>query len=168
MKNFNRNVFPRFLRPRNPVMRAFSHLSRLGIMLALIAGCGPSGPKKHPVSGSVTVNGKPAPLMRVQFFHADQTLPGNLKMPVGMTDETGVFHLSTSGDKDGAVEGEYTVVFEWMSDNTLGQFDKLGGKFSSPASSKFKAKILPQKNELPQFEITVPESSMLNKSRKPE
>ena len=149
-------------------MNEFCHLCRFGILLVLVAGCGASGPKKHPVSGSVSVNGKPAPLMRVQFFHADQSLPGNLKMPVGMTDETGVFHLSTSGDKDGAVEGEYTVVFEWMSDNTLGQFDKLGGKFSSPASSKFKAKILPQKNELPQFEITVPESSMLNKSRKPE
>lgn len=126
-------------------------------------GCGSSGVKQHRVTGTVTVNGKPAALIRVQFLHTDQSLPGNLKMPVGMTDETGTFQLSTSGDKNGAVEGEYTVVFEWMSGNDLGAFDKLGGKFADPKATKFKAKVEPKANTLAPFEITIPETAIITK-----
>ena len=128
-----------------------------------LLGCGSSGPNLYPVTGTVTVNGKPAALVRVQFLHADQSLPGNQKMPVGITDESGAFHLSTSGDKDGAVQGEYTVVFEWMSGNDLGAFDKFGGKFADPKITKFKAKVDPKATTLPPFEITVRESSIVTK-----
>jgi 5-hydroxyisourate hydrolase-like protein (transthyretin family) len=128
-----------------------------------LLGCGSSGPNLYPVTGTVTVNGKPAALVRVQFLHADQSLPGNQKMPVGITDESGAFHLSTSGDKDGAVQGEYTVVFEWMSGNDLGAFDKFGGKFADSKITKFKAKVDPKATTLPPFEITVRESSIVTK-----
>ena len=136
----------------------------LALLMGLqLLGCGSSGPKQYPVTGTVTVNGKPAALVRVQFLHADQSLPGNQKMPVGITDESGAFHLSTTGDKDGAVEGEYTVVFEWLSANDLGAFDKLGGKFADSKITKFKAKVDPKATTLPPFEITVPESSIVTK-----
>jgi hypothetical protein len=135
------------------------------LLLAGAAGCGPDGPKKYPVSGTVTVNGKPAALVRVQFLHADQSLPGNLKSPVGMTDAAGEFHLSTSGDRDGAVPGDYAVVFEWMSANDLGAFDKLGGKFADPKAGPFKAVVEPKTNRLPPFEIAVPEADILTKPR---
>jgi len=128
-----------------------------------ILGCGSSGPRKYPVTGTVTVNGKPASLVRVQFLHADQSLPGNLKYPVGMTDEAGVFHLSTTGDKDGAVEGEYTVTFEWMSANELEAFDQLGGKFADPKTTTFRAKVEAKSNRLPPFEIVVPETAIVSK-----
>jgi 5-hydroxyisourate hydrolase-like protein (transthyretin family) len=133
------------------------------LLLALISavGCGESGPKKYPVSGAVTVNGKPAALMRVQFTHADQSLPGNLKMPVGMTDEAGVFHLSTSGDRDGAVPGEYTVTFEWMSANELAGFDKLDGKFAK--TTQYKVTVEAKDNRLPAFDLTLPESAIVTK-----
>jgi hypothetical protein len=134
----------------------------------LLNGCGSSGPKQYPVSGSVLVNGKPAALVRVLFFHEDQTLPGNLKMPMGMTDEQGVFHLSTVGARDGAVEGKYQVAFEWMSDNTLGQYDKLGGKFANPKSSTFQATVTPGANNLSPFEINIAESAIVSKQRHPE
>lgn len=133
----------------------------VGLLLPM--GCGESGPRKYPVSGTVTVNGKPAALVRVQFRHADQTLPGNLKTPMGMTDETGAFQLSTSGDKDGAVPGDYTVTFEWMSANELSAYDKLGGKFASPAASQFKATVEAKSNQLAPFEIRLPESAIVNK-----
>ncbi|AWM39998.1 hypothetical protein GobsT_15970 [Gemmata obscuriglobus] len=131
-------------------------------------GCGSSGPEKFPVIGTVTVNGKPAPLVRVQFRHADQSLPGNLKTPVGMTDESGTFHLSTTGDKDGAVAGEYTVTFEWMSGNDLGAWDKLGGKFAKPETSTFKVRVDPKANALPPFEITVPEAAIVTRPSRPQ
>jgi len=134
-------------------------------MLVSLTGCGgETGPKKHPVTGRVDVNGNPALYVRVQFLHADQSLPGNLKMPVGMTDDSGVFHLSTTGDKDGAVEGDYTVVFEWMSANDLGAFDKFGGKFSNAKTSTFKVKVEAKRNELAPFELTIPEAAIATKS----
>jgi hypothetical protein len=138
-----------------------AYLVAFAVLLA--AGCGSSGPKKYPVTGTVTVNGKPAALVRVQFRHADQTLPGNLKTPVGMTDETGVFHLSTDGDKDGAVEGEYTVTLEWMSGNDLGAWDKLGGKFAKPETSRFKVQVEPKSNNLTPFDITISEADIVSK-----
>jgi 5-hydroxyisourate hydrolase-like protein (transthyretin family) len=139
-------------------------LSLTALVSGLFAsGCGSSGPKKYPVTGTVTVNGKPAALVRVQFLHADQSLPGNLKTPVGMTDDAGVFHLSTAGDKDGAVEGEYTVMFEWMSDNDLGAWDKLGGKFVKPETSRFKVQVEPKSNNLTPFDITISEADIVSK-----
>jgi 5-hydroxyisourate hydrolase-like protein (transthyretin family) len=135
--------------------------SPLLFVLLTAVGCGESGPKKYPVSGTVTVNGKPAALVRVQFLHADQSLPGNLKMPVGMTDEGGVFRLSTSGDADGAVPGEYTVVFEWMSANDLGAFDKLGGRFAK--TTQYKVTVEAKDNRLPAFDLTLPESAIVTK-----
>lgn len=140
----------------------------LAAAVPLTAGCGASGPKKYPVSGTVTVNGKPAALVRVQFRHADQSLPGNLKMPAGMTDESGAFRLSTSGDADGAVEGEYAVTFEWLSGNDLGAFDKLGGTFAKPDTTTFKARVEPKANALPPFEITTPESQIVTKPPRPQ
>jgi hypothetical protein len=135
----------------------------VAIAIVLATGCGSSEPKKYPVTGTVTVNGKPAALMRVQFWHSDQTLPGNVKTPVGMTDEAGVFHLSTTGEKDGAVEGDYTVTFEWMSGNDLGAWDKLGGRFAKPQTSTFKVRVEPKSNNLGLFAITVPETDIITK-----
>lgn len=139
------------------------------LVLMFLAGCrGSGGPAKHPVKGSVRVNGQPAALVRVQFLHKDQTLPGNLKSPVGMTDEAGAFHLSTTGDKDGAVEGEYTVTFEWMSGNDLSAFDKLGGRFADEKTTKYKARVNVGANQLELFELTVPEAQILKQRPQPQ
>lgn len=145
-----------------------------GLILVLLSvagaltmtSCGRSGPELFPVSGTVTVNGRPAALVRVQFRHADQTLPGNFKSPVGMTDEAGTFHISTNGDRDGAVPGDYTVTFEWMSSNDLGAWDKLGGKFAKPETSTFKIRVEPKTNSLPTFAITVPDADIVTKPLK--
>ena len=132
------------------------------LVLLVLCGCGGSdGPRKYPVTGKVLINGQPAAFVRVQFLHADATTPGNYKMPVGMTDTSGAFSLSTNGDKDGAVVGEYSVTFEWMSGNDLGAFDKLGGKFAQ--TSQHKAKVEAKPNELPPFELTIPEKAIVTK-----
>jgi hypothetical protein len=69
-----------------------------------------------------------------------------------------LFHLSTSGDRDGAVEGEYTVVCEWMSADDLGAFDRLGGKFADATASKFKVRVEPKANTVGPLEVTHPGS----------
>lgn len=141
----------------------------LAAVLALCpVGCGESGPKLHPVRGTVTVNGKPAPFVRVQFRHANQELPGNLKSPVGMTDASGAFELSTSGDRDGAFEGDYTVTFEWLSGNDLGAYDRFGGRFAKPDASARKVRVEPKSNELPPFDLTIPEAALVNRPVRPQ
>jgi hypothetical protein len=144
----------------------------VALVLAALSGAsgcgGADGPKKYPVRGTVTVNGKPAALVRVQFRHADQSLPGNLKVPAGMTDETGSFALSTSGDRDGAVPGDYTVTFEWLSGNDLGAYDRFGGRFAKPEPGSFKARVEPRDNDLPAFALTIPEGALVNKPVRPQ
>jgi hypothetical protein len=149
---------------RNRV-RGLYRVVGLWLPFVLQIGCGPEGPTKYPVSGRVTVNGQPAQYVRVQFLHTDQTLPGNLKMPVGMTDAAGQYQLSTSGQNDGAVPGQYTIVLEWMSANDLGAFDKFAGKFADPATSSFRATVEPKTNELPPIEITIPDHEIVTKPR---
>ncbi|VTS05867.1 transthyretin-like family protein [Tuwongella immobilis] len=133
----------------------------IGVVWLGMVGCGESGPKKVPVSGRVTVNGQPAAMVRVQFLHEDSTLPGNLKMPVGLTDEQGNFALSTDGDKDGAVAGEYRITLEWLSGNSLSAYDKLAGRFANPQSTQFRATVGNAATTVPPLELTLPESAIL-------
>jgi len=113
--------------------------------------------------GTVLVNGQPAGMVRVQFLHNDDTVTGNARMPIGLTGDDGAFSLTTSANKDGAVEGEYTIAFEWLSGNNLGAYDRFGGKFASPKESKFKARVEAKSNTLAPFEITIPESQLVKK-----
>jgi hypothetical protein len=130
---------------------------RLAAILACISalGCGAGGPGTFPVRGSVRINGQPAGLCRVQFFASDAGAKGNLRTPMGMTDENGEFELVVDSEVRGALPGEYTVVFEWMSDRELGNFDRLGGAFADPTKSKIKAVIEAKDNALAPFELTI-------------
>lgn len=136
------------------------YASRCGRHLAMLAGlvcsaCGgeDDGLKKFPVRGTVQVNGQPADGMVVTFQSTSNTATGNAARPVAVADADGRFELSTNGDKDGAVEGEYAVTFFWPSDKGPMPSDRLKGRFSRPSDSGFKVKIAPQANELEPFRL---------------
>jgi len=75
---------------------------------ALTVGCGDDGRlPTHPVTGSVTVNGKPVPGVTVSFFPEAEE---NSRQAIGVTDEEGNFSLTTYSTGDGAVAGAYSVV----------------------------------------------------------
>ncbi len=77
----------------------------LGIAAMLVVGCGqrgPAGPKKLPVSGSITFNGKPVDGATVTFVSADQKTAA-----VGRTDASGRYELV-----GGALPGTYKVKVE--------------------------------------------------------
>jgi hypothetical protein len=63
---------------RNNLMcdRRFVSLALLAILLSANAGCGPTGPKLYPVSGTVTWNGQPLPEGDIIFAPAS---PGDLE-----------------------------------------------------------------------------------------
>lgn len=85
----------------------------LSLMAILsVTGCSRSGDglTKYSVKGSVTVNSEPAAGVVVRFRSKDASSAGaNARFPVGVTDDDGVFRVSTNGEADGAVAGEYEV-----------------------------------------------------------
>ncbi len=71
-----------------------------------LVGCngGKSGPPTEPVSGTVTLDGKPLAQASVVFAPAGTGQPA-----VGVTDEAGKYTLTTTNPKDGAVVGSYKI-----------------------------------------------------------
>jgi hypothetical protein len=68
------------------------------------AGCGRT-PLLAPVSGTVTLNGKPLPNVQVEFW-PETSAPRS----TGMTDEQGRFTLVTDTGSPGAVVGSHKVI----------------------------------------------------------
>lgn len=134
-------------------------LRHQGIWWTLALGyCGCSagvddGLKKFPVRGAVLVNGEPAVGMVVTFNNLDRNAPGNATRPVGRTDAEGRFALSTNGEKDGAIEGQYTVTFFWPSDEGAMPVDRLGGRFNDSGRSTFRPIVEPKANDLEAFRL---------------
>ena len=73
-----------------------------GLLAAVSAGCGQSGPKLYPASGTVTFEGKPVAGASVLF------IPQGGRPALATTDASGKYIIATSG-KPGAELGTYTV-----------------------------------------------------------
>jgi len=87
-------------------MKAFFSLLGLLVTCALV-GCGSDLPKTVPVTGTVTLDGKPLAGASVNLLSDEGSLPSS-----GITDESGNFLLKTMvGDKmvDGATVGSHRV-----------------------------------------------------------
>lgn len=91
---------------RIPRITAFTALV-LGTLA--VAGCG-GGPKLAPVSGIVTVDGKPYPNAVVSFQPVAMKNGDNPgRGSVGKTDKDGKFTLKYEGQEPGAVVGKHVV-----------------------------------------------------------
>lgn len=74
-------------------------------LLASLTGCG-AGAKVEPVSGTVTLNGKPLPNAVVRFMPKPQEDPQAVKMlAMGETDDQGRYTLQVFDGPAGAVVG---------------------------------------------------------------
>ncbi len=74
-----------------------------------VVGCGPPAAKRVPAGGPVTIGGKPAADISVQFLPDD--VPGATRpTSFAVTDAEGRFQLRTYDGQDGAVEGGHTVL----------------------------------------------------------
>lgn len=92
-------------------MRRCSLFWQVSVLLcsALAAGCS-SGPKTYTVKGKVTLNGQPLPDADVIFL----PLTEGSRQATGRTAEDGSFTLSTFGDGDGAMAGEYKITVNYV------------------------------------------------------
>jgi hypothetical protein len=72
-------------------------------MLLVISGCAESGPKLVPVSGKVTIDGKPLTYGYIRFT------PTQGRTSDAQLNSDGTFTLRYSGDREGAVLGTHRV-----------------------------------------------------------
>ena len=74
------------------------------ILMACFAGCGTGGPQLAPVSGRVTIDGKPMANIDVTF-QPDEMRPASY----GRTDPDGHYELGYKKGVQGALVGQHTV-----------------------------------------------------------
>ena len=92
----------------------------LTIFTLMITGCGSDSPEFVPVSGTVTLNGKPINEVVVTFVPKQDGQPA-----MGLTDEQGQFSLSTTELDDGVIVGSYYATVRSI-DEGAGQVDAQG------------------------------------------
>ena len=109
-----------------------------------------------PVRGRILFNDQPVAGANVMFF---PTTGGNdAPRPRGKVDKRGYFTLTTYETADGSPQGEFLVTVEWP--QTVGEGDDahfvnaLAPEYSAPKTSKLKAVIREQSENLVQFALT--------------
>jgi len=111
-------------------------LALAAAVLASCAGCG-SGPKYVPVSGVVTLKGKPGSDLVVVFL--PQASEGNLNPGRGSsayTDKDGRFQLKTMDGDNGAVPGKHMVQIMGKGTTATGYDPTLGSPDDVPAGTR--------------------------------
>ena len=132
----------------------------------VLPSCGGSDLRKtYPVTGTLTVDGKPAPAGVVVSLHPQFTETDRLPIhPRGATDDAGRFTITTYNTDDGAPEGEYVVTVEWL--QRLGPMsphfgnDIFGGAFAKPEATKglpgFTVRVAPPDGATLDLKLTMP------------
>jgi predicted small lipoprotein YifL len=139
------------------MLRPLALVAAAGSLVGFL-GCGPKGPVVVPVSGVVTLDGRPVEKASVVFMPAD----GQPQPATGVTDAAGKFSLVTvigPNDHAGALPGNYRVVVTKatmsgaLADETGLSVDGMQGgikmewlipeKYSRPDSSGLTAQVQP-------------------------
>ena len=132
----------------------------LTAMLGL-AGCDDGKLPLHDVTGTILVDGKPAPGARAIFCPVDTSSPELARVrPMGVTGPDGKYTLMTFAKGDGVPAGEYKVVVQWPSTSGGDERgpiygpDRLKGKYATVESTTLTASITDETTEIPPLELT--------------
>ena len=135
-----------------------------GVVLLLLAGCGqknPNLPPQYPVSGTVTLDGKPLTGAGIMFLPRGDTRGTGA---MAMTDEAGKYTLKTDYGGPGAPEGEFAVTISKVvnKDGTpyvpnpdvaeAGERETLPGRYSDSMKTELSAQVGKEKNTI-DFEL---------------
>ena len=124
-------------------------------LLAVAAGCGDGRVACYPVSGSVTVKGKPADGAQVVFHPAagESAAP----RPTAVVGADGTFKLTTYAAGDGAPVGSYKVTVRWLpkkkGPGEMDGPDRLGERYAVAGSTKLTATVGPAPTDVPVFTL---------------
>ena len=146
--------------PVYPAVRRFLAGVLMASMALLVSSCGDGRKSCYPVTGTITVDGKPAVDCMILLYSndpADHNGP-NRVLPLAMADENGKFKLSTFESGDGAPAGDYSITFTWRERSGLlkSQFDgpdRLKGKYATKELSGKTVTIEKKPQDLPTFEL---------------
>jgi len=125
----------------------------------LAPGCAPDGPKLTPVTGKVSVNGKPAAGALV-FLHRKGKADPAEPTPYATAADDGTFTVLWQPGRDGATPGDYVVTVVWPDlskapDGNGGRPDLLRGTYDKPAASALAATVKAEPTALAPFELTL-------------
>ena len=113
-------------------------------------------PPLHPASCTVTVAGKPAEGITLNF-HPVPSSPSQQYIPSATTDKAGAYQVGTFAPNDGAPEGEYVVTATWWNaagdGDDAGQTDRLRGRYADHATSKLKVTVPAGGGQLPPLNL---------------
>lgn len=118
----------------------------LAIALAAAVGCGTEQARLVPAEGIVTINGKPAPNIMVQFL-PDVRSGAKGPTSTATTDQEGKFWLTAQDGREGAVPGTHMVVLvDFEEERTpQGQMPRkkprLDTKYAAPMTSRLTAEV---------------------------
>jgi hypothetical protein len=132
------------------------------IATSLFAGCSgnsaPVAPATSPVTGKVTLKGKPAAGIVVTFH--SQPASTQPYQPIAESAKDGSFTVRTGPGGNGAPPGDYVITFarpRIVSDRKHSgletEIDDLGGRFSDPTRSQHKVTVVSGDNKLPPFAL---------------
>ncbi len=112
------------------------------LIVALLAGCNSSDfPPTMPVSGTVTMAGKPLERLSISF----QLEGAAARTGFGVTNEKGEFQISTFDQNDGALLGTHTVTISDLPEKSAAAekntdptalYGQPGGMFGKPVKKK--------------------------------
>ena len=131
------------------------------ILVSLLTGCTRSEypNETYPVSGRIqTVDGTPARDVRVTLHSEKLVSEGDPFRPSGMTDDQGIFKLTTYETHDGAPAGNYAITFRWATPqkSLLDPIpkDKLDNRFAMPTEKSLTCEVIvSDTQDLGTFEI---------------
>ncbi len=128
-----------------------------------IAGCGAPPADRpttelHPFSGIINVDGKPS-AGAVVALHPEGVSSLGPVTPNGVTDENGMFMLTTYTNADGAPEGKYRVTVSWADVKNTGGGDleygheKLPRRYQDKAASGIEVEVKAGISESPVIQL---------------
>jgi hypothetical protein len=123
----------------------------VGLLVVPALGCGP--PKMAPVSGVVTMDGKPLVGATVGFL--PETGKGSTEMPVtssGKTNDKGEYTLRTAAGQDGAMVGKHKVTISLQAPEIVE-----GDRRRPRGGSRLADKVPPRYNTNSELKCEVPE-----------
>lgn len=135
------------------------------ILISLLTGCVRSEypNETYPVSGKIqTIDGTPARDVRVTLHSEKLISEGDPFRPSGMTDDQGIFKLTTYETHDGAPAGNYAITFRWAppQKSLLDPIpkDKFDNRFAMPTENSLTCEVVvSDTQDLGTFEIDLDE-----------
>ena len=115
------------------------------LLVAVFAGCGQSGPQVAPVSGQVTLDGRPLVNADVSFQP-----DGSQRASSGRTDADGRYQLMFKRGQPGAIVGEHTVRI-WVSREIVRNPPHIPARYDT--QSELRREVKPDDNEF-NFDLT--------------